>query len=232
MIYFRAGYDAAEYSPDGISARLTLERSRAIKVPTILSHLSTFKKVQQALSQPGQLHRFLSPDRAALIQSTFHPLYPLDGAAPLGQWAQGLALDPSRAVDHVLKPSLEGGGHNVYGPAISGFLASIKRERWADFVLMERIRPPTSEICNILLSGREIYQGPVVSELGVFGSVLWRSNTVAGHPEHGGSRPDATDGVEMLANENAGWSFKTKAVDVDEMSVIKGFGCFDCPFLD
>jgi hypothetical protein len=32
-------------------------------------------------------------------------------------------------------------------------------------------------------------------------------------------------------NRLAGWSFKTKAAGVDEMSVVKGYGCFDCPRL-
>jgi len=31
--------------------------------------------------------------------------------------------------------------------------------------------------------------------------------------------------------EVAGWTFKTKPVSVDEMSVVKGYGCFDCPLL-
>jgi hypothetical protein len=35
----------------------------------------------------------------------------------------------------------------------------------------------------------------------------------------------------MLDSSVGGWTFKTKYADVDEMSVVKGYGCFDTPYL-
>lgn len=60
-------------------ARLLMERSRAIKCPTVQSQLSGFKKVQQELARPGAVERFIS-DPAAVnrIRSTFAGLYTLD----------------------------------------------------------------------------------------------------------------------------------------------------------
>jgi glutathione synthase len=79
VIYHRAGYDALEYDADGIEARLLLERSRAVKCPSILSHLSGFKKVQQELSRPGVLERFVRCGGALdALRDTFGRFYPMD----------------------------------------------------------------------------------------------------------------------------------------------------------
>lgn len=45
VIYFRAGYEAEEYSQVGKQLRVTLEISRAIKCPDIATHLTTLKAV-------------------------------------------------------------------------------------------------------------------------------------------------------------------------------------------
>lgn len=229
VVYMRAGYDASEYAdPLGSAARILLERSLAIKCPSLLSHLSTFKKVQQALADPSTLSRFLPDrDRQTRILQTFAPLYPLD-TSPAGQQARSLALDPSSAANHVLKPSLEGGGHNIYGTDIPAFLHKTDQRTWPNFILMEKIEPPLLQ--NTLLSGQGIYRGPVVSELGVFGVVLWRRRGRG--QENTGGGGGGGGNAEIIHNAGAaGWSFKTKARHVDEMSVIKGYGCFDTPYL-
>lgn len=45
VVYYRAGYDAAEYHAGGKQVRLRLELSRAIKCPDIATHLTTLKVV-------------------------------------------------------------------------------------------------------------------------------------------------------------------------------------------
>lgn len=232
VVYMRAGYDPDEYSPPGYEARLRLERSRAIKCPSILSHLSTFKKVQQALAIPEALNRFLpDPAESARILSTFAPMYPLD-TSDAGMQGRALACNPQTAINYVLKPSLEGGGHNVYRDDIPEFLQSTPESRWHTFILMRLIDPLVQR--NILMS-RELGMytqqtaqdeefeldlhspdgrlgGPTVSELGIVGVCLWK-------------------GAEIIQNTQAGWTFKTKPTHIDEMSVVKGYGCFDCPNL-
>ncbi|KAJ5771062.1 uncharacterized protein N7511_003113 [Penicillium nucicola] len=216
VVYMRAGYEAREYDVAGYQARLRLEISTAIKCPSVLSHISTFKKVQQALTQPGALERFLCSDKAAAVRTTFIDISPLDDTAA-GLNARKLANDPKASTRFILKPSLEGGGNNVYGDEIPGFLACIPQSEWSSFILMERIMPPSLQ--NVLVGPNGVDEGEVISELGIFGACLWRRNS------------DSKSPCEVLENSMVGWSFKTKYADVDEMSVVKGYGCFDTPRL-
>lgn len=56
VVYFRAGYSPADYFGRAEwDARLKLERSTAIKSPSIGYHLAGTKKVQQVLAQEGQV---------------------------------------------------------------------------------------------------------------------------------------------------------------------------------
>ena len=246
VVYMRAGYDFEEYSPDGVEARLQLERSRAIKCPSVLSHLATFKKVQQELAVPGVIEKFLSPEEATPVSRTFAPMFPLDEESMAGKTGRQLACNPVTAFQYVLKPSLEGGGHNIYRSSVPGFLSSTPDAQWHTFILMEMVNPLIQK--NILLTPRGIYDkvaamedkfdfgsedeaeeqsglrtpstkegGPTVSELGIFGVCMWKK-----------SGPD-WDGI--MLNTEAGWSFKTKPDYMDEISVVKGFGCFDSPLL-
>jgi glutathione synthase len=244
VAYLRAGYDPNEYTLTGYRCRLLLERSRAIKCPSILGHLATFKRVQQALAAPGALARFLSHTEAERVAKTFAPMYPLDESSEASRRGRTLACNPQTAINHVLKPPLEGGGHNVYRGEIPEFLDSVPTSRWHTYILMELINPIIQK--NILLSSRGIYTaanadspalhpsserqdphttapadqlpGPTVSELGIFGVCLWKSQPEGHHPQ-------------LLRNNEAGWSLKTKPEAVNEMSVVKGYGCFDCPYL-
>ncbi|RYH10737.1 hypothetical protein EON65_39330, partial [archaeon] len=57
--------------------------------------------------------------------------------------------------------------------------------------------------------------GEHTSELGMIGTCIWE-------------RKKSANEIEVKLNEIAGWTFKTKPVGIDEMSVVKGYGCFDC----
>ncbi|KAL9105008.1 MAG: hypothetical protein Q9163_000105 [Psora crenata] len=156
---------------------------------------------------------FISHEDAMRVAKTTVPLYPLD-ESELGQKARTLATNPESAAKHVLKPSLEGGGHNIYRKAIPAFLKSQPVTSWHENILMEMMESPT--VHNILLSHLGFYSGPAISELGIFGVCLWRQGPKS---------------VEVIRNRQAGFSFKTKRRDMDEMSVVKGYGCFDNPCL-
>ena len=213
LVYYRAGYDLEEYDSFGREARCRLESSKAIKCPSILGHLATMKIVQQKLAMPEHLERFLIPKEAREVETLCVPMYPLDDSQ-MGKIGQKLALNEEAAACHVLKPSLEGGGHNVFATDIPAFLRSIPKSSWKEYILMELIRPPPVQ--NVLLSPRGPYSGPVVCELGVWSSCFWRSDR---------------DKAEVFDNRQLGFSMRTKRRDVDEMSVVKGYGCFDSPLL-
>ena len=213
VVYYRAGYAAEEYRDLGMEARLRFELSRAIKSPDVLTNLTTFKAVQQALTQPGAVERFVPAEKAEKVRKTFMPMLTMD-SSPAGLEARAIALDPKQAVNYVLKPNLEGGGHNIYRSDIPNFLSSKSKESWHKYILMRLIEPPPS--IGTLMMPQDLYHGATVSEVGILGACLWE-------------RKDGE--VEIKLNDSAGWNFKTKPAEVDEMSVVKGFGCFDCPLL-
>jgi hypothetical protein len=102
-----------------------------------------------------------------------------------------------------LKPSLEGGGHNFYGADIPPHLSRLPKAHWDKYILMMRIKPPPLD--NVLMTPSGAYEGPVVSELGVFGGCIWR-------------RTEAADDLaDVIRNDCSGWSFKTKPSHQNEM---------------
>lgn len=216
VVYMRAGYGPGDY-PDqrAWDARLHLERSAAIKCPTVLTQLAGTKKVQQVLatprpqSAPSALSRFMgdgSPGTAELRQ-TFTNIYPMD-TSEAGLEARKRALDPDLCQAYVLKPQREGGGNNTYRGSIPGFLRSVPEEHWGSFILMELITPPP--VSNLILRKGKVEQGGVICELGIYGACLWNQTT-----------------GELLHNEEAGHLLRTKGDQSEEGGVAAGFGCMD-----
>ncbi|MBE3044458.1 glutathione synthase [Candidatus Bathyarchaeota archaeon] len=211
VVYLRAGYGPGDYpSAEAWDARYQIERSRAIKCPTILTQLAGMKKVQQVLATPGDsaIHdRFIKslPDAGALTD-TFTNIYPMDASAA-GLEARKKATDPELCKNFVLKPQREGGGNNTYRTAIPDFLASIPETHWASYILMELITPPSAE--NIILRNGQVEEGGIISELGVYGTCLWKK------------------GGEVLHNGGGGYLLRTKGDKSEEGGVAAGFGCMD-----
>ncbi|KAI6905155.1 glutathione synthase, partial [Hortaea werneckii] len=215
LVYFRAGYAPSEYrGKQDWDARLHIERSAAIKCPSILTHLAGTKKVQQVLATPHSPHlKHFVPDetRAAEVLKTFAPIYPLD-TSEAGQEARKLATNPESAARYVLKPQREGGGNNVYRNAIPDFLKTLPESHWPAYILMEMIEPPAQS--NIIFRNGEMQQGGVICELGIYGACLWRGG------ERDGER-------EVLENFEAGYLLRTKGSGSEEGGVAAGFGSVD-----
>lgn len=216
VIYFRAGYGPEDYHNETAwQARLQIERSNAIKCPTILTQLAGAKKVQQVLAAPTSaadpsiLTRFIKTDTSSIrgLIDTFTNIYPLDDT-PAGLAARKLATDPSKCQGYVLKPQREGGGNNIYRAAIPPFLASIPESHWKSFILMEIIIPPPVQ--NVILRNGALEQGGVICELGVYGTCLWDQVS-----------------KEVLHNEEAGYLLRTKGDKSEEGGVAAGFGSMD-----
>lgn len=123
-----------------------------------------------------------------------------------------LALNPSSAERHVLKPQREGGGNNIYRSNIPPFLKSIPEKDYKQYILMELIQPPASAKNTVLRSDGAVVSGAVISELGIFGTCLWETK----------------DGkIEVLQNEEGGYLMRTKGRDSDEGGVAAGFSSLD-----
>ena len=122
-MYFRAGYEPGHYpSQNEWDARYLIEKSGAIKCPSIHYHLAGTKKVQQALAKPGMhiivddkreflikifiyfvpgiLKRFLTDDiKIKAITDIFTGLYSMDSNTDEGQNALRMVLtDPAKWV--------------------------------------------------------------------------------------------------------------------------------------
>ena len=80
MIYFRCGYSPDQYFGDKEwNARLMMERSLAIKSPSIHYHLAGTKKVQQQLAVNGVLEKYFDDSKKVdKIRGIFTGLYSLD----------------------------------------------------------------------------------------------------------------------------------------------------------
>lgn len=214
VVYYRSGYTPDQYPTEAEwDARLLMEKSLAIKCPSIHYHLAGTKKVQQALALPNALEKFL-PDtnKAGPVQKIFTGLYSLDMDS-LGDKAVKMALaEPDR---FVLKPQREGGGNNVYGKDIIDVLGRIQnsKERSA-YILMDRIVPPVQQ--NYMLRpgrGKATFEPvDVVSELGIYGVVIGDADTI-------------------LENKQVGHMLRTKLATANEGGVAAGWGALDSPFL-
>lgn len=243
-IYLRAGYSPTEYEDtkfDAWETRLHMERSRAIKCPSVLTHLAGSKKVQQILATPNSpdLARFFPFEAmAARVRQTFAHMYPLDAESDEGKEGRRLATNSNTAKKFVLKPQREGGGNNIYRTAIPGFLESIPEEKWAAYILMEMIDPPAQR--NVILRNGEIQEGGVICELGVFGTCLWRNGkggkkAATRHESRPKNVAVDVDSEEagIIANEEAGFLLRTKGDQSEEGGVAAGFGAIDsCCLID
>ncbi|PNY24084.1 Glutathione synthetase [Tolypocladium capitatum] len=216
VVYMRAGYGPGDY-PDqrAWDARYQLERSAAIKCPTVLTQLAGTKKVQQVLatprpsSAPSMLGKFIKDDTpsAGELWKTFTNIYPMD-ASEAGLEARKKALDPEQCQSYVLKPQREGGGNNIYRGAIPEFLRSLPEHHWASYILMELITPPA--VSNLILRNGKVEQGGVICELGIYGTCLWNQST-----------------GDVLHNKEAGYLLRTKGDKSEEGGVAAGYGCMD-----
>ncbi|CAH4023892.1 glutathione synthetase-like isoform X2 [Pieris brassicae] len=213
VVYYRSGYEPAQYpSQKEWDARLRVERSSAIKCPSIHYQLAGTKKVQQALAAPGALERFVAEgELRSRVRDIFTGLYSLD-FDDSGERAVEMAI--ADAERFVLKPQREGGGNNLYGADVKEALLRMRhsRER-AAYILMERILPP-------LISGYVVRPNAavppslcdLVSELGIFGVII-------------GSKE------KIYSNRQVGHMLRTKLADANEGGVAAGLGALDSPYL-
>ncbi|KAJ7757021.1 hypothetical protein B0H16DRAFT_1537730 [Mycena metata] len=206
-VYFRAGYTPTDYpTVSHYSTRFLLERSRAIKCPSIALQLAGGKKVQQVLTQPGVLERFLGNTMPAAqideLRASWMGMWGLDEEA-------GVHKAREAAERLVLKPQREGGGNNVYKEAIPEFLDALpllERQAW---IAMELIVPPEGLGGYLVRAGSEAVKADVVSELGIFGWALF-----------GGPEGDVKE-------KEVGWLVRTKGKDSNEGGVATGFSVLD-----
>lgn len=94
VVYFRSGYHPSQYpTQNEWDARYLIEKSLAIKCPSIHYHLAGTKKVQQALAKPDALKRFITDDlKIKMITDIFTGLYAMDANTKEGNEALAMVL--------------------------------------------------------------------------------------------------------------------------------------------
>ncbi|KAI9566226.1 glutathione synthase [Boletus coccyginus] len=246
-VYLRAGYTPTDFPTEAHwTARLTLERSRAIKCPTIPLQLAGGKKVQEALSQPGVVERFFAPLEPGAatsaieeLRETWVPMWALDSEDPPALSTSfpdverkpgeplGTTLACRYADKLVLKPQREGGGNNVYKGDIPAFLEVLSAEERSAWIAMALIVPP---------AGVESYLVRVVSGASVAGknedearAKLVRVETISELGIFGWALFGKDDGAGIIRKErgDVGWLMRTKGVESNEGGVAAGFSVLD-----
>jgi len=204
LVYFRAGYTPTDYPTQGEwDARLLIEKSNALKSPSVAMHLAGSKKIQQKLAEAGVLEKFM-PAKAAQMRRVFAGLYSLDG----DEGAEAIKLGLANPAGYVLKPQREGGGNNLYSEELRERL-----ERGGDlgaFILMQRILPPSHQ--TLTVRAGKVLEIETLSELGIYGSYL-------------------RVGDEVVMNKPGGHLLRTKAASSDEGGVAAGYAVLDSPLL-
>uniref|UniRef100_A0A7S1RY77 Glutathione synthetase n=1 Tax=Alexandrium catenella TaxID=2925 RepID=A0A7S1RY77_ALECA len=208
VVYFRAGYSPDDYPTEAEwEARELLERSLAIKCPSVDYQLAGTKKVQQALARPGTLERFMNARESAKLRTCFAGLWglgPGEDDASIIEEARG---DPHA---YVLKPQREGGGNNFYGQDLAAKLKELSSEERAAYILMQRILPRRQT--SVMTRGGQAIVEPGLSEFGFYSVFLG-------------------DGRRVLMSQHAGHLVRTKAEGVDEGGVAAGYAVISSPFL-
>jgi len=212
VVYFRCGYHPDQYHTEKEwDARLMIERSLAIKSPSIQYHLAGTKKVQQALALPGILEKYFDDKKKIeQVRGIFTGLSSVDNDEQGNKAVAEAMANPER---YVLKPQREGGGNNIYGQDIPPFLSNIAdaNERNA-YILMDRINPPITTNYVVRPGKSEAEMVKVVSELGIFGYVIGDANSIK-------------------INKEVGHMLRTKLSHVNEGGVAAGLGALDSVYL-
>ncbi|RNF25683.1 glutathione synthetase [Trypanosoma conorhini] len=222
VAYFRSTYVPEDLpTEEAWAARLALERSSAIKCPSIPYHLLTFKKLQQLFCDVDNV---LVPiafagdaAKAQQLQSHFVPQYSLNPAEVGEEAVRRVIADalqhPAR---YVLKPQLEGGGNLLSGEAMQEVLrtteaadAVLYRRVRREYILMSRINVPVRSGALLVHGSVVQLENNLCSELGIYGVIL----------------SDA-DGC-LLRNECAGYAVRSKPADVDDGGVMRGIAALD-----
>jgi hypothetical protein len=195
-------------------------------------------QVQQVLTQPGQVERFLSSQDAAAVRKCFAGLWSV-GEPNDADAAAAAAAAIASPENFVLKPQREGGGNNMYGEELVAKLTTAGEEELRSYVLMQLIKPQHQS--SLLVNRGRVRSGFSLSEYGIYRSVAlfprsylpsMQRSTVLMYPlldcstylGRGGQDPP-------LVNEYAGFLVRTKLETVNEGGVASGYAVLSSPVL-
>lgn len=212
VVYYRAGYTPNDYhSQKEWDARLMLDRSNAINCPSVGHQLVGAKKMQQVLTQPGIMEKFIKgAESLKRLRDTFVGFYGLEMGADGDEAVAKVLRNPD---DYVLKPQLEGGGNNLYNQDLVDKLTEVGNDkRRCSYIIMEKVKPMpvTTMIIRAGATPQQLKPVEGVSELGIYGVFL-------------------AAGDKIIQNTVAGHLLRTKASHYDDGGVAAGVAVLDSP---
>ncbi|KAL3071442.1 hypothetical protein niasHS_016726 [Heterodera schachtii] len=218
-----------------MEARRMIERSTAIKAPSLAAALAHTKKVQQVLAKPGILEYFFkNPNEAPLIEpirSLFTKIWRIDDENT--QYNQELIEKVKQQPNQFVLKKIEYAfteklvGRTYFGQEILSRLSSFTAAERASYILMEKLQPITVKNHMVwprkkpqqLLQDEEhenhqSFFEEVTPELGIFGTLF--GNVVNG---------------QVFYNVPLGHLLKTKLANENEGGVIRGNSAYDSAYL-
>ena len=189
LVYFRTGYDPSHYPSDREwKARELIEKSSAVKCPTILAQLAGTKRVQESWYHDGGK---ILRDRFGFTESQVSELLSVFARQGLPTSDPNMVAEACASPSNwVLKPQREGGGHNLYGDDLVRVLKQASIQELSQYVLMERMQPNPQPalVIDVEASKNSRYIVPCiiqdsVSELGIYSYYVpsTSENKVVGH---------------------------------------------------
>ncbi|CAL1163782.1 unnamed protein product [Cladocopium goreaui] len=207
VVYFRSGY-WPQHFVDAWPLRQQMERAEAVKCPSAPAQLAGMKKVQQLLCERNELLKFLPEDQATAVSSTFGKQF--DPSSSSKETREAVEAARAHPGDWVLKPQVEGSGELFFDEDIPRILDSRTQEQLAEFILMERVRPPCTP--SAILHQGEVVLRSAVAELGIFGTFV-------------------AEGGEVRCNKAVGHLLRSKGQQTNQGGVFVGNATVDVPFL-
>ena len=114
MCYYRYGYRPADYSEQAWEIRALMEGSRALQIPDIAMQLCGTKRMQQRLTDPAVIDRFLW-DSSREDRERLNKLFAKQFSLAPSPEGDRMAREAESCPDAwVLKPQREGGGNNYF----------------------------------------------------------------------------------------------------------------------
>uniref|UniRef100_A0A0K0F0W2 Glutathione synthetase n=1 Tax=Strongyloides venezuelensis TaxID=75913 RepID=A0A0K0F0W2_STRVS len=211
LVYYRTGYSENQYNDTtkDWDTRLLIEKSAAIKCPSVGLQLANTKKMQQVLANRGILEKYVDDnDTIDRILKSFAGLWGLgEGSDEEKKIVDDAIGNPDK---YVLKPQTEGGGGNYFGEDIARLLKSLSLDKLKCYILMEKLNPLLTK--NILVRpNQEAKVNQVVSELGIYGWLI-------------------VDKSNIFPNKNCtyySYMMRTKESTTNEGGICIGAACLD-----
>uniref|UniRef100_A0A0K0ED10 Glutathione synthetase n=1 Tax=Strongyloides stercoralis TaxID=6248 RepID=A0A0K0ED10_STRER len=211
LVYYRTGYSANQYNDktNDWDTRLLIEKSSAIKCPSVGLQLANTKKMQQVLANKNILKKYIKEeDVVERILKTFAGLWSLgEDSNEEKVVIEDAKNNPDR---YVLKPQTEGGGGNFFGKDITNLLNTLSKTELKCYILMEKLNPLPTE--NFLIRpNQEVKKSQVISELGIYGWLI-------------------VDKKNIFPNRNStyySYMMRTKETTTNEGGICIGAACID-----